>query len=245
MELKECTVTDGIDVEQPTERTQTKTFWSSRGKVVSTLALLLQLVLLGVFAVLFTTVGETQRQNMQERDSAVLTSQATNLGWGGQTHTIYIIRHAEKTPAGGELSEIGWQRARYIASLWSGSSRFMRPKSLFANGRRALNSRQTLEPLSKLIGVPYNDTYHRRDNPTAAAAILKSESPTLVAWEHKMIYNLTALLSNEEALSSLPPGPWAREEFDMIVIITLSSGAPSVTYDWERFTPTVDEEITV
>eukprot|EP00397_Hematodinium_sp_SG-2012_P049891 GEMP01057744.1.p1 GENE.GEMP01057744.1~~GEMP01057744.1.p1 ORF type:complete len:321 (+),score=51.57 GEMP01057744.1:102-1064(+) len=206
---------------------------------VDKLARLLQLVLFVVFLVIFVTIDKAERRTISIRDSAIMTNKAhTPQNDTNGPHTIYIIRHAEKSDSGMDLSERGWRRAKYLKSLWSGNgSRFMRPKSLFANGGHSRNSYHTLLPLSQALGVPCSEKFNWKKNKAAAEAARKSLSPTLIAWEHKNIFNLTiSLLEDDEAMRWLPSPPWGGYQYDMIFILTLNpDGTVAATYDWEMF----------
>ena len=152
--------------------------------------------------------------------------------------TVIILRHAEKQlgdqPPRGvaldgsqdpeSLTVRGWQRAGALLGLFvprSGDAVIAAPTHLFASrvGESETDSRrpiETLEPLSQRLGIPIGDAFMKDQLADLVAAIRACDGPVLVAWEHKRIPPLAALLTN--GLAGLP-SVWPDDRFDVLWII--------------------------
>lgn len=148
---------------------------------------------------------------------------------------IMVIRHAEK-PVGGasvgvrmsgkvdaaSLAPLGWQRAGalspFFEQLAPPRDGVLRPDHLFATRfdkysadatRRPL---QTLEPLSKSMGITVVDRYGKGQESKLGAEIQKLDGVVLVAWSHEEIPALVATLR----LSGPVPAEWPEDRFDLV-----------------------------
>ena len=113
---------------------------------------------------------------------------------------IMLIRHAEKPErdhgAAGvgrrgdkdsrDLTVTGWQRAGALARFFAprdgrfADAAIARPRAIFAagtgSGSRSRRARQTVEPLSKLIGVEITDTFRKGEEKALAEAVLNARA---------------------------------------------------------------------
>ena len=73
--------------------------------------------------------------------------------------TVFIIRHAEKPPAGPHLSDMGRERAQALVGLFGDC--FCKPDALVAAGNTRKSSRpaETLEPLATVLGLTINAAF--------------------------------------------------------------------------------------
>lgn len=162
---------------------------------------------------------------------------------------IMLIRHAEKPQKrhgaagvgehghedGKDLTVRGWQRAGALARFFApldghfANRGIARPEHIFApgigSGSRSRRARQTVEPLSKLIGVPITDTFRKGQEGALAGAILEREGVVLVSWEHKAI---GAIIDHVAAASAKSPS-WPEDRFDVVVVLDRSRSGWSLT----------------
>jgi hypothetical protein len=155
--------------------------------------------------------------------------------------TVVIMRHAEKeiggeTPLGvtidgsrdsESLTPRGWQRAGATVGLFvprcghAGCRIAPAPTHLVAcrvgsdnaDSRRPL---ETLQPLSERLGIAVDDRFYRTQLEDVAAAILGSDGPVLVAWEHTMIPALARTLTGDPGGT---PGAWPDDRFDVLWVL--------------------------
>ena len=150
---------------------------------------------------------------------------------------IMIVRHAEKPipdtsngiRASGKadpssLTALGWQRAgalvQFFEHLSPSRPGISKPDHLFATRfdkysieatRRSL---QTLEPLSKSMGVKIGDAFGKGQEHKLVAAIQKLSGVALVAWSHE---NIRFIVEALKPLGTKPP-EWPDERFDLVWI---------------------------
>jgi hypothetical protein len=153
---------------------------------------------------------------------------------------IMLIRHAERpgveTPDQGvnldgsnssdALIVRGWQRAgalaRFFAPLTKNPSRSLieTPTSLYAAQPDELHhsdrTRQTLEPLSAMLGLPINIDHRRGEEPALADAIARASGIVLIAWEHNAIHNIVADVTQ----NAVQAPDWPDDRFDMVYVLT-------------------------
>jgi hypothetical protein len=164
------------------------------------------------------------------------------------THTILIIRHAEKPDHGHRgvdanghsdhesLTPRGWLRAGAWTELLvpSLSNPCMpAPQRLFAAApRRVANDPdasksqrplQTITQLSQKLGIPVNLEHSRGQETQLAAVLSRAVDVALVCWQHESI---AAIL---KALTPVPagyPSGWPDDRFNVMFKLT-RSGADS------------------
>jgi len=151
------------------------------------------------------------------------------------THTIMLIRHAEKPSKDGairgvtingsedpnELSVRGWQRAgalvRFFAWGAEGAPHAPRPDYLFAPGTtpelRSVRGRSTLAPLAGYLALPISTAFHKGEEDLLAGAANRLSGTVLIAWEHHALADLAKALVGS-ALAT--PPEWPDHRFDML-----------------------------
>lgn len=148
---------------------------------------------------------------------------------------IMFIRHAEKpgaaedgngvTADGGEdvesLTVRGWQRAGALVHFFSRSE--LRPITIFASGlghgSKSKRPMETVTPLTQLLKqtqeVAFITSHLRDDLQPLIDDALSREGPVLIAWEHKRIASLVALLPKPPAV----PHDWPDDRFDIVWVV--------------------------
>jgi hypothetical protein len=155
---------------------------------------------------------------------------------------IMLIRHAEKpadpdsetTPPFGvdgdgnrdrhSLTPLGWQRAGALVPFFAPSGAPARealisvPAALFAASQHGTShrSRQTLEPLARATGLALRHDRRVGEEEELVADVLASQGPVLIAWEHKALPRLAALLAQN---SVAVPRRWPPDRFDLVWIL--------------------------
>lgn len=148
---------------------------------------------------------------------------------------IMIVRHAEKPVAdasigirasgkadASSLTALGWQRAgalvQFFEHLAPSRAGISRPDHLFATrfdkysaeaSRRPI---QTLEPLSKSMGLKTADVFGKGQEPKLVAALQKLSGVVLVAWSHENIRFIVEAIGP----SGTQPPEWPDERFDLV-----------------------------
>ena len=156
------------------------------------------------------------------------------------TTKIMVIRHAEKPIAGradgvrarGEKDDAslvarGWQRAGALVGFFLNptSADVVRPAHLFAvrfdlavagSSRR---SRQTVRPLSEMLGVKCDERFGEGQEELLAHAVLRLQGPVLIAWSHGHIPKMAGAIC-----PGLPiPSEWPEDRFDLVWVFDRSS----------------------
>jgi hypothetical protein len=170
----------------------------------------------------------------------------------GCESTIILMRHCEKvetpnsdddaTDAEGDhhCSDIGYQRADYIPSLFGPDARWPTPSYLYAMsstrpGDRHETFRQieTLEPLSKQTHLPINSHFTVGHSPYFAdyyfdqlASGKLCNTTTAISWKHSDIPNMA------QALGCGPdegcPSHYPHDSFDKVWVIQHEYGSMSI-----------------
>ncbi|HET7528085.1 MAG TPA: hypothetical protein VFK10_19245 [Burkholderiaceae bacterium] len=146
---------------------------------------------------------------------------------------IMIIRHAEKPIPGrvkgvrarGELDEasltaLGWQRAGALVSYFQKprTSHIICPDHLFAvrfdlaGAASSRRSRQTLNPLSRALGIRIDDRFGEGQESQLAQAVQKVSGAVLIAWAHEQIPKLIEYFG----FGVNTPRAWPDERFDLV-----------------------------
>lgn len=144
-------------------------------------------------------------------------------------NTVLIIRHAEKPVSGTELTPAGQARAQaythYFEPFREDQLNFS-VDALYAgaDSESSVRPRQTLEPLSKSIGLKLDTSVSTKD-PAALVAHLRSTphgAHPLVAWRHGQIPALLAAFGASPTL--LPNSKWPDNTFDWVVVLQFNAG---------------------
>ena len=139
--------------------------------------------------------------------------------------TVLIVRHAEKAESGPGLSPAGELRAqaygRYFRPFVLGRER-LRIDTLIAtaDGHGSHRARLTLEPLSRLAGIPIQqpfDDRHVRDLATWLGRGPPSRT-ILIAWHHGRLPRLIRDLGLDASLL-LPRGDWPARVYNWVVVL--------------------------
>ena len=149
------------------------------------------------------------------------------------------MRHAEKPddPRDPDLSPAGAARAkaltRYIPDQF-GDPDLIFAASISKHSRRPY---ETVAPLAKHTGTPFDATIADQDYAALAADLLEGEhfagKQVVVCWHHG---NIPSLMRELGAASTDYPDPWDPEVFDLILKLEYpADGAPTVTRIKEIF----------
>jgi len=160
---------------------------------------------------------------------------------------IMLIRHAEKpadpdsetTPPFGvdqdgnrdqrSLTPLGWQRAGALVAFFAASGApshetlISVPAALFAPSHHGSShrSRQTLEPLARAGGLLLHHDRRVGEEEALVGDLLAGASPILIAWEHKAVPRIPALVT-EGAVR--PPQHWPGDRFDLVWVLDRDAG---------------------
>ena len=139
---------------------------------------------------------------------------------------VIIIRHAEKPPEGNHLSLKGYERAAALVPYFLGDPELLKfgtPSSVFATKPSGPNDSyrpiETVEGVAKALKLNLIAKYERLEYPIMVKEILKNAEydgkMILIAWEHKVIPNITEAFGVQNA-----PKEWHGDTFDRTWIIT-------------------------
>jgi phosphohistidine phosphatase SixA len=152
---------------------------------------------------------------------------------------ILVMRHAEKPddPKDPDLSQAGFKRADELSTYLPQT--FGKPDNLFAAAITKHSARpyETIEPLSKRIGVPIDATIADADYEVLATDLLNSGTyanrRVVVCWHHG---NIPSLMHALGATSGEYPASWNPAVFNLILKIEFTrSGSLVVTQVSEPF----------
>lgn len=154
---------------------------------------------------------------------------------------VMLIRHAEKPSddpviAGvsedgsenkNELAVKGWQRAGALCHFFTllgpraAAAGLATPKFLFATAvtrpDASLRPRNTITPLSRVLGCAINADFDLGQESDVAAAALQCDGPVLICWEHRMLPNIAHAIPG--ATAQLPAGSWPSTRFDVVWLL--------------------------
>jgi len=147
-------------------------------------------------------------------------------GVGGLANAaVLIVRHAEEAGSGPGLSPQGQLRAgayaRYFRPFRFGDER-LRVDTLIAaaDSRASQRSRLTLEPLSRISGIPIQQPFADR-HVRGLARWLGRGSPNrtiLIAWHHGELPNLLSELGADPSVM-LGRRHWPSHVYDWVVVL--------------------------
>ena len=144
---------------------------------------------------------------------------------------ILVMRHAEKSddPLDPHLTSAGLARAKALAHYIPAT--FGMPQFLFASAASKHSRRpiETLEPLAAQCHLTIDDSYADQDYGALAHHLRKNDGMAgalvVVCWHHG---NIPPMMHALHAAAGDYPNPWKGDVFDLILQVTLGSGAPSV-----------------
>lgn len=125
---------------------------------------------------------------------------------------VIIIRHGEEPDGGPHLSEQGKERAKALVGLFNDP--FSAPTSLYAaqSTKQSERAVETLQPLSKALGVPIDSQFSEQEYKKLATTILHGSrhagAHVVVCWHHDTIEDLAA------ALGVTNPPKWPSSQYD-------------------------------
>jgi hypothetical protein len=138
---------------------------------------------------------------------------------------ILLMRHAEKTgdPMDPHLSPDGYARAAKLADFIPAT--FGIPQFLIATSisKHSVRPIETLEPLSKKIGVSVDATYADQDYSALASHLLSDPryadagALIVVCWHHGNIPSMARAL---RAKLGGYPDPWDADVFNQILVLS-------------------------
>ena len=142
---------------------------------------------------------------------------------------VVIIRHGEEPKDGPHLNDEGRARAKALVTLFNDP--FSAPTSLYAaqSSKQSERSVETLEPLSKALGIPIDSRFSDQEFKKLATTILHGSrhagAHVLVCWHHETIRDLAA------ALGVADPPKWPSEQYDHIWRIRYSKDQKATLID--------------
>lgn len=154
---------------------------------------------------------------------------------------ILLMRHAEKTgdPMDPHLSQDGYARAAKLADFIPatfGTPQFLIATSISKHSARPI---ETLEPLSKKIGVSVAATFADQDYSVLANQLLSEPryadagALIVVCWHHGNIPSMAHAL---RAKLGSYPDPWDADVFNQILVLSyLDVAEPNITKLTEPF----------
>lgn len=152
---------------------------------------------------------------------------------------VVLMRHAEKPsdPKDPNLSTAGFERAQNLVHYIP--QEFGAIDFLFTNAISKHSSRpyETLEPLSKKIGIPIDATYADQDYEPLVSDLLSDSryagKRAIVAWHHGFLPSFAKALG---ASQGTYPDPWNPAIFDLLLKFAWKdSGGLDVTEIREPF----------
>ena len=135
---------------------------------------------------------------------------------------ILVIRHAEQSDSGGDLSDAGNARANTYANYFKNFTTDGRPLKLdylfaAANSRVSLRPRLTIEPIAKELDLVIDTRFKNRQFQELADEIQRRpHGNILISWHHGKIPQLLRALGADPK-SLLPNGKWPNDVFDWVI----------------------------
>ena len=148
---------------------------------------------------------------------------------------VVIIRHAEKSKDGDNLSCQGQNRALQLANVLH--QKIGKPNNTYVPAlkldKTTKHSRmfQTVTPFAVKYDLSINSKYAVDDYKDVAKSVFKKNGTVLMVWSHAEIPNLVSALGVDDAPT------WNDADFDGIWIITYQNGKAVLTVDSEGLNP--------
>ena len=134
-----------------------------------------------------------------------------------------MIRHAEKSESGNDLSPEGVERAKAYVQYFETLQVDARPlklDSLFAarDSKHSNRPRLTLEPLSRALNVPLDCNFKDKAPETLARELESKSHGTniLICWHHEKIPDLLRDLGADPGVL-LPGGEWPGSVYGWLI----------------------------
>ncbi len=138
---------------------------------------------------------------------------------------ILIIRHAEKPPAGDQLSAAGQARAQAYVNFFKNFTLDGQPFKLdymfaAADSKESQRARLTIEPTSKVLGLTIDNEFEDSHFQKLADEIRAKPhgKHILICWHHGEIPQLVKALGADPG-RLFPKGKWPDEVFNWVVIL--------------------------
>ena len=148
---------------------------------------------------------------------------------------VVIIRHAEKSKDGDNLSCQGQNRATQLASVLY--QKINKPDFTYVPSlkldKATKHSRmfQTVTPFAVKYDLTINSKYAVDDYGDVAKSVLKKSGTVLMVWSHSEMEDLVSALGVDDAPT------WDDADFDGIWTITYPDGKAVLTMDVEGLNP--------
>jgi len=145
---------------------------------------------------------------------AVTSRERGTTGTPAGPNEVLIIRHGEEPKDGPHLNDEGRARAKALVGLFRDP--FGVPTSLFAaqSSKHSERSVETLEPLSKALGLPIDSRFNDGEFKKLAETVLHGSRHAggniIICWHRETIQDLAA------ALGVTSPPEWPSEQYDHI-----------------------------
>lgn len=138
--------------------------------------------------------------------------------------TVLIIRHAEKPPAGTDLTPAGVARAEAYPAFFrkyrASDGKAVRIDYIFAtaDSKGSHRERLTMEPLAKSLGLKLDLRFKNKEYGDLVDAMkAKSYGRTiLICWHHGHIPDMVGAFGGDST-KLLPGGKWPDDHFDYVI----------------------------
>ncbi len=171
-------------------------------------------------------------------DGVGINNQSPDKNLPNNNLKVVIIRHAEKSKDGDNLSCQGQNRATQLASVLY--QKINKPDFTYVPAlkldKATKHSRmfQTVTPFAVKYDLTINSKYAVDDYDDVAKSVLKKEGTVLMVWSHAEISDLVSALGVDEAPT------WDDADFDGMWTITYPDGKAVLTMDAEGLSPQQD-----
>jgi hypothetical protein len=153
---------------------------------------------------------------------------------------ILIIRHAEKTTSGDELSPEGYKRADAYVNYFKNYQLDGKPLKLdylyaAADSKNSKRVRLTVEPLSKATGLKLDNRIANKKFQEMVDELHATSHghEILICWHHGQIANLLLALGADPK-TLLPKGKWPDDVFDWVLELHYDSNGRLIPSQTKR-----------
>jgi len=152
-----------------------------------------------------------------------------------ETLKIVFIRHGEKPEKGGNLTCKGLNRSLMLPAVIH--SKFGVPDFVYVPtlkmAEKTSHARmfETVVPLAAKYNLDINSKFEEKDSTGIATDILQKTGTVLVVWEHKAITGILHSLGVKDVPN------WSDDDYDTILIVTVTNGKVTLTKDSEGLSP--------